>query len=40
MNIYNINMMNDIVSDGYITKIDMYDNNMNIKNNKVNQEVI
>jgi len=33
-------MMDDIVSDGYINKIDMYDNNMSIKNNKINLEVM
>ena len=33
-------MMNDIESDAYITKIGMYDNNMSIKNNKINLEVV
>ena len=40
VSINNINMMNDIVSDGYIAKIDMYDTSMNIKNNKINLEVM
>ncbi len=33
-------MMNDIVSDSYIAKIDMYDNNMTMTNNKINLEVM
>ena len=40
MSINNINMMDDIVSDGCINKIDMYDNNMSIKDNKINLEVV